>query len=264
MYVRKEIIAGSVTEVAKYQTSKYHSKKITRAPKQKLSSEAQKVQNEKESNRKLARTINANFGHGDMHIILTYTLDNSTTDPMKAKADLSKFIRNLSGKYKRRGKELKYVAVTEYGTKGTLHHHLVISKGISLEDIISTWPHGRIHIMPLDDYGDYTKLANYLLKQTNKTYNDPERRVHGKRWCQSSNLVQPTVTVKPVKADSWREEPVVPAGYMLLKDSLEVGVSPITGYPYQRYKLLKLGKNPAKKERPEKHRPHKGERRRKA
>ena len=68
------------------------------------------------------------------------------------------------------------------------------------------------------------------------------RGVFAKRWTQSSNLIIPEAVVEIVKADSWRQDPVVPAGYILVQDSLRVGVSEITGYPYQYYRLAAIPK----------------------
>lgn len=52
-----------------------------------------------------------------------------------------------------------------------------------------------------------------------------------------------------VKADSWREYPKAPKGYMIIPDSIEYGVSEITGYPYQYYRMIKI---PDKKQKEKK------------
>lgn len=103
------------------------------------------------------------------------------------------------------------------------------------------WPHGRIHATELDGSGDYDRLASYLIKQTNKTYNDPERRVFARRYVTSRNLEQPECKIEKVKADSWREMPSAPKGYYVLQDTVVQDVSEITGYPYQYYRCLALG-----------------------
>ena len=59
-------------------------------------------------------------------------------------------------------------------------------------------------------------------------------------------MVKPVVKRKVVSANSWRETPKVPQGYMLIADSVEYGVSEITGYPYQYYRAIKISDKPKK------------------
>lgn len=80
--------------------------------------------------------------------------------------------------------ELKYVAVTEIGkTHGRYHHHIVMSGGVSINDLAEIWGRGYTTAKPLqfDEYG-IVGIAVYLVKEP----------ILGKRWCASRNLVQPT------------------------------------------------------------------------
>lgn len=239
MYIKKSYYCGKVLEVEKIQTFRYKSKHTVRAPQTNPTPEAQAVVNERNSIKNLARLINTNFKHGDWHLSLTYARENRASSPQEAKADLAKFLRNVKLASKRRGKSFYYIAVSEYG-EHSMHHHVVMHCELSLEEVQSIWSHGRIRISVLDNKGDYTQLAKYLVKQTRKTYNDPERRVHAKRYCQSKNLRKPIVKIEKVTADSWREIPSAPRGYYVLPDSIVQNVSDITGYPYQYYKCLLL------------------------
>lgn len=56
-------------------------------------------------------------------------------------------------------------------------------------------------------------------------------------------LVKPIVKRKVVSANSWREYPQAPKGYMIIPESIEYGVSEITGYPYQYYRMIKIPEN---------------------
>lgn len=193
-----------------------------------------KALNERNAKKKLRRLLNLNFNNNATHTVLTYRAENRTTDSEQAKKDLAKFWRDIKRRCRKAGTELKYVAVAEHG-KRSIHFHCVLECGLSLAAVQECWPHGVIHSTPL--YGhDYAQLADYLLKETSKTFNDPNLAVHRKRWTASRNLKQPEPVVEIVKADSWREYPVAPKGFFVLTDSIESGVSEITGWPYQFYR----------------------------
>lgn len=238
-YIKRTWVTGSVIEVEKYFTFKYKNKKVNRMPKVNHTPEAMQKVNERNAIKKLRRLINANFGYNDKHLILTYAPQNRPASPEAAKKDLEKLTRNLRKLYKKHGLELKYISVGEYGKKSA-HFHMVINKGISVDDIAEIWPHGRIRANPLDKSGDYSQLAEYLVKQTRKTFNDPERAIFKKRWNSSSNLIKPEPIVELVKSESWRETPTAPEGYYVITDSIYTDVSDITGYPFQYYKCLSL------------------------
>lgn len=239
MYIEKKVYSGAVLEVEKTCSSKRKGKNTKRGPKMEKTPENMQKVNERNAAKRLTRIINANFGAGDLHMVWTYAPENRSENPTEAGKDLQKALRKLKAGYKKAGAELKYVAVTEYGQR-SMHHHLVINSGLDVAAIQKIWGLGKIHVTLLDDSGDYQRLARYLIKQTNKTFNDPERCVWGKRWCASRNLVRPIEKKRVVKADSWRERPVAPTGYYLITDSISVGVSDVTGWPYQYYKCVKI------------------------
>ena len=226
-------------------TIKYKSKKVTKSANINPTPENMKKVNERNAAKKLRWQINTNFRSGDYHLILTYRPEERALNPEEARKDLKRFLEKLRSHYKKMGLALKYVAVAEYG-KVSMHFHLVVNGGILPEEINRIWGHGRVGLRVLDDSGDYIKLAAYLIKQTSKTYNDPEKAVFRKRWCSSRNLKKPEIKPEIVKADSWRETPKVPQGYMLIADSVEYGVSEITGYPYQYYRAIKISDKPKK------------------
>ena len=123
-YYRTEITAGKTIEVIKS-----YSKRIgdhrPRAGKEKPTAEEMKKVNQRNAETKLRRLINANFGYGDYHLVLTYKKD-LRPDPAEAKKRVSKFLRILRREYKKRGEELKYIIATEYKNKA-IHHHLIVN-----------------------------------------------------------------------------------------------------------------------------------------
>ena len=243
MYKLIEILSGRVLETEKIQNNKMHSKKIKRAKKLARSPEAMKKNNERRAAKKLARLINCNFVPGDAIVTLTYRSDARPDDPQKTKQDISNFLRRLKDLCKKLGIEIIYIGVSNCDCCGVPHHHLLLKANvIDFIDIENLWRLGRICITKLTnkDNGDYTKIAYYFLRHSNAVYNDPHRRVHGKRFISSRNLKQPIITTKIVKSDIWRAEPSAPKGYWLIKDSIKNTINIFNGYPYQYYKCIRL------------------------
>ena len=237
MYIKKMFECGNTIEIEKIHTWKCQSKKFTRDSGFKKTTLAQQKQNDKDAFKKFRRIINANFSSGDYHVVLTYDKYHRTSDQEQAKKDIQDFLRQLRKIYKRRKLILKYVCVPEYGKKSnSIHFHLIINNGVEPGIIASAWPNGGVNFRPLNGKGDYAELASYLMKQASDNYQT--RGIFKKRYSSSTNLIIPEPKVEKIKADSWKKDPVIPAGYMLVPDSLHYGVSEVTGYPYQNYRLM--------------------------
>ena len=237
-YIKETYVTGAVIEVTKKFTFTYQGKATQRSPKTQKTPESQKKQNEGIAIKKLRRSINANFGYGDYHIVLNYEPRYRPKTPQEAKENLEKFLRGMRTAYKKRGKVFKYVATTEFGERAW-HHHLIINcVDIDVMMISDIWEYGRPGLFPLDKTGQYKQLASYIIKQTRETFNDPKRQVHKKRWCSSTNLIKPEPIIEIVKASSWREDPKPIEGYMMTEHYS--GTNDITGYQYQFYNMVKI------------------------
>lgn len=238
-HVKKTTIAGKTVEVEKYYTSRYKNKGMPRGKNEKPTSEEMLKINEMNAEKKLRREINTNFGHGDLHITLTY-LKDERPDPEEAKKELEKYIRKIRKLYKKCGTELKYITVTEYKNKG-IHHHMIVNvvDGVKTKDLVNEWGKGRPKFTYLDDTGQYSGLAHYLIKETRKTFRE-EGSPSRKRWNSSRNLKKPTTKIEIIKAKEWRKEPKPLKGYMLERDSIREGYHDFTGWPFQTYSMVKV------------------------
>lgn len=260
-YRQIEVRCGAALEVIKCHPRGMR-KGVGREPVQKSPEEIQKA-NMKQAAKRLARLINANFRPGDVHVTLTYRKENRP-DPQEAQKNLEDFRKAMRKKYRKAGKELRWIAVTEYKSKA-IHHHMIINNindGVftTMDYIRELWKgRGSPKFVQLYDDAEYTQLADYLIKETEKTFRDPDSPVKQRYSC-SRNLVQPKVTRKDkqIKGD-WEQDPKPRKGYYIVKDSLYNGVDKL-GYMYQRYVMVKL--NPVDtdwpsnelKERPKKRR----------
>lgn len=246
-YVESITKAGRTIEIERYYTSRYGHRGQSRGEKVRPTPEEALRINNRIAEKKLRRLINENYGAGDYHVVLSYAKARGEPHRSKdeMKDDIAKFLRALRKEYRATGKELKYIHVPEVGKKGARHHHLVINK--SDPDIVQKcWPHGRIHVNPLDDSGNYKDLAAYLIKYSSRKHTE-EEKLSGKRWNASKNLIHPQPKIKIISQRSWyRTEATIPnkyrGKYFIDKDSISIGIHnpEYSGYGYFRFTLIQL------------------------
>lgn len=246
-YIERITKAGRTIDVERYYSARYGKRGQKRATWTKVTPDEQKKINNRRAETKLRRILNANFTSNDYHVVLSYqkARGEKGRDPNQMKDDIARFLRQLRKEYKARGDELKYVHVPEIGSHGARHHHLVLNQ-IPPDVIAKCWPHGRIHLNPLDTSGEYRQLAAYLLKYTSKTIGS-ENRLSGKRWNASRNLIHPESEIKIITEREWfRTEARVPkrfsGRYYIDKSSIQSGVSSpeYNGYGYFRFTMVRL------------------------
>lgn len=150
--------------------------------------------NEQESVKSLARLINANFGPGDLWLVLKYSDDQLPGSKEEAKKRMEKFLRKCRDEYRKRtGKKLRYVLTTsdrdwKTGKKTRLHHHLVMDR-LAWETLIRFWDMNYISYIIMDGRGDYTGIARYMTE--NGSGGAGEKMEGKKRWSSSKGLIQP-------------------------------------------------------------------------
>ena len=235
-YIRRIVKAGKVIEVEKYFAPVYGRHGRRRAPKSCPTPEDVARANEKNAINRLRWLLNANFGAGDLHAVLTYRKADRP-DEQEARRRLQRSLRIQRKEARESGDELKYIHATEYKRRA-IHHHMIVS-GVTLEQLQAAWPWGRVHVTPLDRSGEYGTLAAYLVKETSKTIADGTAPF-AKRYCASRNLVQPEIRTEVVHAESWRKLPKALKGYILVPQSVQVGVHEVTGAPWQRYWMRRI------------------------
>lgn len=233
-YIKTTWIAGNTIEVAKTYSARY-GKKIARGANINKTPAAVKRYNAQMAERELRLLINENFGYQDYHVTLTYRKEERP-DPETAKKQLSRFLGKLRRAYRKAGKELRWISVTEY-KRTAIHHHVILNRhDIGL--IADAWPYGRPKIVQLDNTGDYAALAAYLIKETSKTFGEPDSP-NKKRWSASRNLRKPKVKKQVIPAEHWAADPKPVKGYQLIRNSVYMDVSPVTGFPYQWYRMVR-------------------------
>lgn len=245
-YIKEKCIAGNTIDYRYYYAPHCDMKGGSRRKAVNKTSEAQTKVNHRRRIRKLTWELNANFDGNDYYVTFSYRKDDR---PEKGR--LRKDIRNLLDffrrEYKKAGKVFKYVWVAEVGERGAVHVHMVISN-IDSAVIKKSWSKGWITIKPLDDNGQYNKLANYFVKYSEKTMKT-ENELQGKTYNTSKNLIIPEPERTKVKnRNAYNHTIEIPAGYYIDKDSIVETWHEVTGYMYFAYTLIFDGKKRKKEE----------------
>lgn len=178
-----------------------------RSKKRKPTSETMKKLNQRNAERKLIRLLNTNFTKEDIRFDLTYDSDHCPDSPEDAQREMQNFLRRVK-RYRAKNDlpELKYIAVTEVGSKGgRVHHHIVMSGGISINTLAEIWGRGYTTAKPLQfDEQGLAGIAVYLLKA------EP---VLSKRWSASRNLEQPKVSERDGRLPKYKVKEWHDSGY---------------------------------------------------
>lgn len=230
--IRETCIAGAVIDRC-IKASFPHKGKRKR--KEKATSDAVKKNNDMLAVKNLTRLINLNFYPGDYHTTLTYAEEIS---PEEANRELDNWIKRMRREYTKADKEFYYIAVTEFKNH-RIHHHVVMSY-IDFQVIDRQWKMGRIRCTSLDKTRNYRKLAEYLIKETQKTFREAENCTK-RRWKPSRNLKRPVVKREWVSVSQLFQniEDIKPLkGYEIDKDSVRKYTNPVTGLEHIEYQMV--------------------------
>lgn len=197
-YIKETCVAGSVITIRRYHTLRYNCEGEKRGQRENVTTEFQRELNIRAARRKLAGLMNANFtDNTGMLVTWTYAKDKRppTID------DLNKDIRNLLKKLRKYIPNVKYIYVKEIGSKGACHIHMIMDI-CDLNTLKKCWNNGFVHVKPLDSDNDYTRIAEYFIKYSQKTEETTGERI-GKRYNASRNLKKPVVIKEVVNANTF-------------------------------------------------------------
>lgn len=239
-YIKEECIAGNTIDYRYYYAPRWDMKGGSRRRAENRTSDAQKKVNHRSRCLKLTRILNANFGGNDYYITFSYRAD-ARPDKERLRKDIRNLLDFFRREYRKAGKDFKYVWVAEVGERGAVHIHMVINN-IDSAVIKRSWNKGWITIKPLDDNGQYNRLASYFIKYSEKTMKT-EDELQGRTYNASKNLFIPEPDRKKIKSkNAYNHTVEVPAGYYIDKDSIVETWHEVTGYMYFAYTLIFDGK----------------------
>ena len=198
IYREKTYKCGDYKEVYIFPCYANTAKPGRRKPKAKPTAEAQRRLNKRISENNLIRLLNANFTAQDLAFDLTYRPGQNPETKEQALRDVQNFLRRLKRHRTQQGlPELKYISVTERGSRsGRYHHHLVINGGVSINTLAKIWGKCYTTAQPLqfDETGLIGK-GKYLVKQSLcfRSFNASRNLVHPQPTTRDGRLSQQKV-----------------------------------------------------------------------
>ncbi|MBU3875668.1 hypothetical protein HGO97_007570 [Faecalicatena sp. AGMB00832] len=247
-YKREICKAGKTKQFTFYYSIRADMKEGSRRQKENKTSEAQKKVNSRQAIKKLTWILNENFDGTCQYITFSYSKDNRPEAPEDLRSDVDKLLRGLRREQKKAGTVAKYVWVPEVGQRGAAHIHMCINH-VDTQALKKLWKKGWITIKPMDDSGQYSKLAAYFVKYSEKTMKTAEG-FGGKRYNSSKNLVIPEPERKTVRSrNAYNHTITIPSGWYLDKESVKEAWHEFTGFMYFTYTLIFDGSRRRKKQR---------------
>lgn len=253
MFVRDIYRSESIDEIEIKFLGQYGRRGEKRAPRRKPTQEEIRRNNQRNREKYVRRLIQLNFKEGDWWLTFTAKKGAFTTTAQLVDA-CRKLRRKLRRIYKKLGEEFKYIYRLEIGERGGLHFHILINQidGLSLEQIKEIWRAcggWSVNIQPTYQDGGYKDLAEYICKEPPAEYKGQISMSHYEietlcRYQPSRNLKKPERERKIFRrrtVEKMIRDGIKPTeGYVLDKDSIEIGVNPYTGWSYINYRQYKV------------------------
>lgn len=237
-YKREICKAGLTKQFTYYYSIRADTKEGSRRKKANKTCEAQKKVNSRQAEKKLTWILNENFDGTCLYITFSYDEKKRPKSRVELRADVDKLLRMLRAEYKKAGKVFKYVWVAEVGERGAVHIHMCMNR-IDSSVLKKVWKKGWITIKPMDDSGQYRRLAGYFIKYSEKTMKTCEG-FSNKRYNSSKNLKIPKPDRKTISSrNAYSHKIPIPSGWYLDKDSIREAWHEVTGFMYFTYTLVK-------------------------
>lgn len=198
-YREKKYICGQFLDVYAYPVyPRTGNPSGNRRRKRGPSREVQKKLNRRHAEEKLTRLAHANFTEQDLALELDFA--ENPPDQETAMRELRRFLRKIRYRYKKMGKELKYLWVMEVTKKGRYHFHLILSGGMDRDELETLWGHGWANSKRLkfDKHG-LTALSRYMTKSHRE---EDEIRLTYRSYNGSKNLIDPPPEINDSKIRS--------------------------------------------------------------
>lgn len=195
LYREKKYICGEYIDVDIYPV--FSTSRGGRGKKAKCSSAAQERLNQHNREKKFSRLVMTNFTSSDLCIHLTYNGDHLPGNDEAVKKQFRNFIARLKRYRKKHGlPSLKYMSVTERGSRnGRYHHHTIVNCGdMPAPVLVELWGQGYVDIKVLQfDQCGVEGLSRYFFKGRKKKSATDEDigETIGYSWTCSRNLDKP-------------------------------------------------------------------------
>lgn len=233
MYIRLTYDFPDGQEVEEYHTAKYGAPGQKRKARAKPTPEQVSRHNSLNRIKAIRRLIRWNFKEDDYWLTVTYKKEERPPDMDTAAHDIKLLLNRLRPYYKKAGVQMKWMVKTEIGSRGGIHHHLLINRIPNLDSILGKkWKKGGIYIRLLYSQGGYQKLAEYIEKREGKEY----------RFSRSRNLIRKDPKKEIMRRGTFSKAPKAKKGYWIIPDSIVEMINPL-GFPSRHYCTQKIEDN---------------------
>ena len=198
-YRTRTILSGDILESELFPIWGRRYEKQARQAREKITLERMERANRQAAIRRVIRLANTNFTARDLHLTLTYAEKPPTYE--QAQKDVRNFLRRVKRLREKKNLEpAKYIYVIEEdnsGEKVRIHAHMLISGGLSREELEACWRKGWANADRLQPNEEgLANIAKYITKaQRNR-----------KKWIYSRGLKQPKVRTSDTKVTARRVE----------------------------------------------------------
>ena len=243
---RKTVIAGELVKVVEYTPQMPRDKGHIRSARRKATEAAQKALNHRTAQGRLEEKLAANFCNRDYFATFTYRPGAEPANRAEAKKHKAQYIRRLRESRRRRGQPISWIfALENKHGEGRYHFHAVISstgQKADLEEIISLWEHGRVHIDRLfdaahdsgEDFNTWLSVARYMTKE--RPEDGPDTTPNGAQlYSCSRNLRKPIVLTEWI--DGGERVTIPPGAVGIERNEVETEFSTFNYYRYMKHPL---------------------------
>jgi len=191
-YRTRTIISGPMVEAEVYPIIGRKQEAAARKAREQRTPEQMERANQAAAIRRVIRLANCNFTEADIHLTLTYGTKPPSYE--QAQKDVRNFLRRVKRIREKRGlPAVKYIYAIEDeedGEKKRIHCHMLLSGGLSREELEACWRKGWANADRLQpDEKGLAAIAKYITKsQRNR-----------KKWVCSRGLKQPKVRTSDTK-----------------------------------------------------------------
>ena len=201
LYRTRTIRSGDMIEAEAYPLVAH---RPDRAARQERTREAMRRINARMIRRRLIRKAEINFDKSTS-VFVTLTYQEQPGEDEAARA-LDRYLGRLRYAAKKRGEQLKYIAVTEISGKGRVHHHILLD-GVTRDEAEGKWRNGFANGKVYQEHaGGFGGLISYMTKyRSTVEAEDGGRRT---RIRCSKGLIGPRVTVSDHKISRRKMERV--------------------------------------------------------
>ena len=233
MYIRLTYDFPDGQEIEEYHTARYGAPGQKRRTRAKPTPEQVSRHNSLNRIKTIRRLIRWNFKEDDYWLTVTYKREERPPDMDAAAHDIKLLLNRLRPYYKKAGIQMKWMIKTEIGSRGGIHHHLLINRISNIDSILAKkWKKGGIYIRLLYSQGGYQKLAEYIEKRERKEY----------RFSRSRNLIRKDPKKEIMKRGTFSKAPKAKKGFWIIQDSIVEMINPL-GFPSRHYMTQRIEDN---------------------